>query len=379
MRFEPHDISLDLAHLLISRANRSDLVADGFDIDDAVLARHRHLARKHHGDKSRDRKEAIAIYGALFDANNFPHVPSAIADPVQGGEGPAATSDERLVEGLSGIMRVESAGLRGAMVDLMAGTADSVRNAAKSLEAGMAEASAARAKEARQAIIGRWIQIILLILIALLLATHARAQSKNPLILEGYAAGSPISGATRSAGVFGIDCGATTTFASNILTCPGTATLYSDIFDGSTTTLQDGSVIVWTSCGTNIVCTNWTIPSGVHWVAVEEWGGGAAGIGGTDSATTAQSGAGGAGGGYGVAICPVVPGNSYVIQVGLGGVSPVGWVGGLLLMAAALPTSVRVWARMVGLPEATTIHISPGFGCTGMGLPSRIPFRCRSL
>jgi len=99
----------------------------------------------------------------------------------------------------------------------------------------------------------------------------------------------------------------------------GSATSYALIFDGSTTTLADGSTISW-SCGSGsgAQCTgNWTVPTGVNWLTVEGWGAGSGG--GPSTAASSRAGAGGSGGGYIRKQCAVTPGPAVAIAVGIGG------------------------------------------------------------
>ena len=90
------------------------------------------------------------------------------------------------------------------------------------------------------------------------------------------------------------------------------------IFDGSTTTLADGSTVSWTcGSGSGARCTaNWTVPTGINRVRVVAWSGG----GGGGGSNTSYAGYGGAGGGYWEGVCSVTPGNSIAVVVGLGGV-----------------------------------------------------------
>jgi hypothetical protein len=93
------------------------------------------------------------------------------------------------------------------------------------------------------------------------------------------------------------------------------------VFDGSTTSLSDGSTVSWSACGTNAMCASWTVPAGISWVLVNAWAGGGPGLG----AGGGSGGAGGAGGGYGHRICPVTPSGTVTVQVGLGGTSGTGF------------------------------------------------------
>ena len=71
----------------------------------------------------------------------------------------------------------------------------------------------------------------------------------------------------------------------------------------------------------------WTCPANVTSVQVESWGGGGAGGSAlrTPSSGSTQYGGGGAGGAYAkVSTYPVVPGNTYYINVGAGGVAATG-------------------------------------------------------
>lgn len=93
------------------------------------------------------------------------------------------------------------------------------------------------------------------------------------------------------------------------------------VFDGSSTSLSDGSTVTWSACATSAMCASWTIPASVSWVLVDAWAGGGPGLG----AGGGSGGAGGAGGGYGHRICPVSPGGTVSVQVGLGGISGSGY------------------------------------------------------
>lgn len=93
------------------------------------------------------------------------------------------------------------------------------------------------------------------------------------------------------------------------------------IFDGSTTSLADGSSVSWAACGTNAKCATWTVPSGVYWVQVDLWGGGGPGLGAGGN----SGGAGGAGGGYGHRVCAVNAGGTVTVQVGMGGAGGSGY------------------------------------------------------
>lgn len=97
-----------------------------------------------------------------------------------------------------------------------------------------------------------------------------------------------------------------------------TATTYANIFDGSATTLADGSTVSWTTsgCASNSECASWTVPAGVNAVRVVAWSGGGGG-GGSSSGSGGGPAAGG--GGYIDTVCAVTPGNSYTVEVGMGG------------------------------------------------------------
>ncbi len=101
----------------------------------------------------------------------------------------------------------------------------------------------------------------------------------------------------------------------------GSSTSQTIVFDGSTTTLADGSTVAWSSCSTNAKCATWTVPSNVFWVRVETWAGGGPGLG----ATAGSGGPGGAGGGYGNRTCMVTGGTTVTVQVGLGGITGAGF------------------------------------------------------
>jgi hypothetical protein len=90
------------------------------------------------------------------------------------------------------------------------------------------------------------------------------------------------------------------------------------VFDGATGTLADGSSVSW-SCGSGSAaqCTAvWTVPDGVTWVRSVVWSGGG---GGNGSVVASRSNAGGGGGGYADVMCPVTPGSTVSVAVGLGG------------------------------------------------------------
>lgn len=114
----------------------------------------------------------------------------------------------------------------------------------------------------------------------------------------------------------------------------GSSTAQAVVFDGSTTSLADGSVLTWSACGTNARCATWNVPSGVNWVSVESWGGGGPGTGATGATSGGSGGAGGAGGGYGRRMCRVTPGGAVTVQVGLGGTSASGF--GATLVAGGI-------------------------------------------
>ena len=114
-------------------------------------------------------------------------------------------------------------------------------------------------------------------------------------------------------------CTATNTWTQQLGSSGGGGAItYADILDGSTTTLADGSTVTW-SCGSGsgATCTaNWTVPAGVNALRIVAW---SAGQGGAGSSSGDRSGFGGGGGGYYNGMCPVTPGNSYTVTVGLGG------------------------------------------------------------
>jgi hypothetical protein len=93
------------------------------------------------------------------------------------------------------------------------------------------------------------------------------------------------------------------------------------VFNGGSTSLSDGSTVAWSACGTNAMCASWTVPGGVYWLLVDVWAGGGPGLG----AGAGNGGAGGPGGGYGRRLCPVSPGGTVAVQVGLGGISGTGY------------------------------------------------------
>jgi hypothetical protein len=101
----------------------------------------------------------------------------------------------------------------------------------------------------------------------------------------------------------------------------GSITNFADVFDGSTTTLADGSTVAW-SCGSGsgATCTtSWTVPANVYYVLVKAWSGGSGGEGSNGGPSGGAGGNGGGGGGFVDTACPVTPGNSYTVTVGLGG------------------------------------------------------------
>lgn len=103
----------------------------------------------------------------------------------------------------------------------------------------------------------------------------------------------------------------------------GTSAKYLDIFDGSTTSLNDGGSITWTSNATTWTGL-WTVPTGVKFVQVQAWGAGSGGSGG--ARPTGE--AGGAGGGFGRNMCPVTAGSTVTITIGKGGAGTAGGTGG---------------------------------------------------
>ena len=62
----------------------------------------------------------------------------------------------------------------------------------------------------------------------------------------------------------------------------GTASSWGDVFDGSTTSLQDGSTVSWSTVG-NQYQASWTVPAGVHQLRVQSWGAGGGGQTGSTS------------------------------------------------------------------------------------------------
>jgi len=99
------------------------------------------------------------------------------------------------------------------------------------------------------------------------------------------------------------------------------------VFDGSTSTLADGSMVTW-SCGSGSAAqctTNWTVPTGVNWVHVQLFGAGGGGQGGYSGS---GGGSGGGGGGMYETVCPTNPGGTVRIAVGLGGAGGQGANGG---------------------------------------------------
>jgi hypothetical protein len=151
MKFEPHQITDELARML-HKAGRADLVEDGFEIDDATLARSQAISAQ----------PAHAIYHALFD-RSAPHA-SAIKPP-------AVTLPEP----------------------------DAVAT-----PLAMPPASAPKPSQ-----LVHWIQIAVLIaILAALCATRAKAQTSSPLILRGSNGASIL--VTRGAGLINLKCDGTT-------------------------------------------------------------------------------------------------------------------------------------------------------------------------
>lgn len=99
------------------------------------------------------------------------------------------------------------------------------------------------------------VKAVMLLIALLTFAHYAHAQSKGSVIMRGVANGTPIAGSTKAAGLFGIDCGASTTFTNNVLTCPGTGGGSSGPSDFQTTS----SAITMTGSFVTIYST--TIPS----------------------------------------------------------------------------------------------------------------------
>lgn len=95
----------------------------------------------------------------------------------------------------------------------------------------------------------------------------------------------------------------------------GGTSKYADVFDGSTTTLADGTTVTW-SCAAGVCTASWTVPAGVRWLHVVAWSGGGGGGGSTASD---RGGSGGGGGGYFDGLCAVTPNSSYTVTVGQGG------------------------------------------------------------
>ena len=108
---------------------------------------------------------------------------------------------------------------------------------------------------------------------------------------------------------------------ARVLNKPATfpPTKHTLIFDGSTADPGDGSTLTW-DCeaqgrDSHVTCnTTWTPPSGLSYVLVEIWSGGAGGNGGTAGV---GGGDGGGGGGYYQSVLPIS--QSVNITVGMGG------------------------------------------------------------
>lgn len=158
------------------------------------------------------------------------------------------------------------------------------------------------------------------------------------------------------------------------------ASTHALVFDGSTTTLADGSSITWASCFRNSKCATWNVPASVGAVYVEAWGGGAAGSGSTGASGGGQGGAGGAGGGYGRKYCAVTPGSTIMIQVGQGGTTGAGY-GSIVTYpdASAFVTnfsqSATATASWSGSSSTMTVSsvsgtIAAGNIISGAGIPS---------
>jgi hypothetical protein len=123
-------------------------------------------------------------------------------------------------------------------------------------------------------------------------------------------------------------CTASNTWTQQLGASGGSGAItYADIFDGSTGTLADGGTVTWTcGSGSGAVCTaSWTVPAGVNALRIVAWSGGQGGAG---SSSGDRSGYGGGGGGYYNGMCPVTPGNSYTVTVGLGGTGGANGYGG---------------------------------------------------
>jgi hypothetical protein len=108
----------------------------------------------------------------------------------------------------------------------------------------------------------------------------------------------------------------TATTASGVTCSVPAATSYALKFDGSSTSLADGSTVTW-SCGSGAgaqCTTTYTVPAGMNWVTVQAWSGGAGGDGSSQGSATD-----GGGGGYFTGKCAVTPGGTVSVAVGLGG------------------------------------------------------------
>lgn len=137
----------------------------------------------------------------------------------------------------------------------------------------------------------------------------------------------------------------TQTAASTTIAAAGgaAATSWLDVFDGSTTSLQDGTTCTWSTAGLTKTCT-WTVPSGVNQVRIQAWSGGSGG--GASDPVNARNGAGGFGGGYTDTTCAVTPGGTVSVIVGLGGAGAAG--GGFGISTAGGATSFGSCFSLVG-------------------------------
>ena len=101
------------------------------------------------------------------------------------------------------------------------------------------------------------------------------------------------------------------------------ATEYVLSFDGVTADPGDGSTLTWSTTGTpsasagSQYTTTWTVPTGLHWARIISL---AAGASGGFAIRGTNSGGGGSSGGGADVVCPLTPGATISIAVGIGGV-----------------------------------------------------------
>ena len=114
--------------------------------------------------------------------------------------------------------------------------------------------------------------------------------------------------------LFSVNCGLAVTY-----------TVSSETEFNALPSLNAGDIIkIQSGTSGSINRLSWVCPSNVTDVQVECWGGGGAGGSGYKPASGyGANGGGGAGGAYARTDVPVLPGNSYTINVGAGGVSSI--------------------------------------------------------